>query len=78
MSFHNKMSKKGTQGTFCLNEKVQIWNTKRLKIQVPGIIAIENIYKVKVIKMVRETILLKLRSNSISHPKFGFITKRRI
>ena len=49
-------------------------------MQVPGIITIENIYKVKVIKMVRETILLKLRSNSISLPKFGFIrtTKRRI
>ena len=49
-------------------------------MQVPGIIAIENICKVKVIKMVRETILLKLRSNSISLAKFGFIrtTKRRI
>ena len=81
MSFDSDMSSMGTQyGTFFVNVKVQIWNTNRLKMQVTGVIAIENIYKDKIVKMVRDTILLNLRSKSINLPKFGFIrtTKSRI
>ena len=53
---------------------------KRFKMQVTGVIAIENIYRDKVVKMDRDRILLNLRNEFINLPKFGFIrtTKSRI
>ena len=49
-------------------------------MQVTGVIAIENIYRDKVVKMDRDRILLNLRNELINLPKFGFIrtTKSRI
>ena len=49
-------------------------------MQVTGVIAIENIYRDKVVKTDRDRILLNLRNELINLPKFGFIrtTKSRI
>ena len=80
MSLDIRMSNMGTQWVTFLKEEVQIWNTRRLKMQAAGVSEIENIYIDKVVKMVRDIIFLRLRIELSKPSKFGFIwiVNRRI